>query len=164
MTPYTDSPFIGRAREMAVLREAFRSVVGGDTAAVCVSGPSGIGKSVLVRHFLERVQAHRPVVVLSGRCYERESVPYKALDSVVDSLSRYLGLLPSSQTDGLVPADVLPLLRLFPVLRQVDAIVAAARREDEPLSEPHVLRQRGFGALRDLLGADRGSPAIGHCH
>ena len=152
ITLFTDGPFIGRAREITALREAFRSVVCGDTAAVCVSGPSGIGKSVLVRHFLEGVQAHRPVVVLSGRCYERESVPYKALDSVVDSLSRYLGSLPSSQADGLVPADVLPLLRLFPVLRQVEAIDAAARREDEPLSAPHVLRQRGFVALRDLLG------------
>jgi hypothetical protein len=150
-TPDRETSFIGRARELAVLGEAFRSVAGGETAAVCVSGPSGIGKSVLARHFLERVQAHRAVLVLSGRCYERESVPYKALDSVVDSLSRYLKSLPRSQADDLVPADVLPLLRLFPVLRQVDGIVAAASREDPLLSEPHVLRQRGFGALRNLL-------------
>ena len=61
---------------------------------VYIHGSSGVGKSALVRHFLQQLQAREEVVVLAGHCYERESVPYKALDGVVDSLSKYLRSLP----------------------------------------------------------------------
>ena len=65
---------------------------GGQTVTVYVRGLSGMGKSTLVRTFLEQVEERKfaNAVVLQGRCYERESVPYKALDGVVDSLSKYL--------------------------------------------------------------------------
>ena len=51
-----------------------------------VHGTSGMGKSSLVLEFLDRVRDDQ-AIVLAGRCYERESVPYKAFDSVVDALS-----------------------------------------------------------------------------
>ena len=70
--------------------DAYVTVTRGRAAAVYVCGPSGIGKSALVRSFLGRLTTRDDVVVLAGRCYEHESVPYKALDGVVDSLSRYL--------------------------------------------------------------------------
>ena len=89
--PLADAPFVGRTRELEVLDDAF---LDGHTrprgGGVRSAGPSGIGKSALVRSFLGRLAARDDVVVLSGRCYEHESVPYKALDGVVDSLSRYL--------------------------------------------------------------------------
>ena len=47
----------------------------GGAAAVSVYGPSGIGKSALVRRFLSQFGTRDDVVVLSGRCYENESVP-----------------------------------------------------------------------------------------
>ncbi len=104
-----------------------RSSTGG-AAAVSVYGPSGIGKSALVRRFLGQLGTRDDVVVLSGRCYENESVPYKALDGVVDDLSRHLASIPRQQVERLLPPDVPALTRVFPVLLQVDAIADARRR------------------------------------
>jgi eukaryotic-like serine/threonine-protein kinase len=75
-----DAPFIGRQWQLAVLQESFDESRRGSSAAVCVCGESGMGKSALVRCFLDRLLTREPVIVLSGRCYENESVPYKALD------------------------------------------------------------------------------------
>ena len=72
------------------------------------------------------------VVVLSGRCYEHESVPYKALDGVVDSLSRYMVSLSGPAAESTLPSDVVALPRLFPMMLRVPAI-ARACREREPL-------------------------------
>ena len=48
-----------------------------------------------MEHFLEGLSLRDDVLVLSGRCYERESACHKALDGVVDFLSRYLAQLTS---------------------------------------------------------------------
>ena len=54
-----------------------------------VSGRAGMGKSALAQAFLDRAE-QGGAVVLRGRAYERESLPYKAVDSIIDALSRYL--------------------------------------------------------------------------
>src|SRR5206468_3075425 len=118
---------------------------------VYVHGSSGMGKSALVRHFLDSLQrASGEVLVFEGRCYERESVPYKALDGVVDSLTKYLLSLPEGRAEALMPRDVLALARLFPVMLQVDCVFNAPQREQE-IPDPFALRRRAFAALRELL-------------
>src|SRR5262249_8895704 len=79
------------------------------------------------------------------RCYERESVPYKALDILVDALSRYLRRLPDPSS--LMPRDAAAMSRLFPVLREI--VPAADAVAEAP--DPHELRRRAFTALRELL-------------
>lgn len=78
-----------------------------------------MGKSVLIQSFLEEIRSAHQAVVLTGRCYEQESVPFKALDSLVDSLADFLGKLPEEVARQAVPEDSLPLVRLFPVMGQL---------------------------------------------
>ena len=88
------SPFIGRAAHLRTLAGALETVRGGRTAVVYVSGSSGVGKTALVREFLARMEGRQETVLLQGKCHERESIPYKALDSVAESLAQYLVRLP----------------------------------------------------------------------
>lgn len=143
--------FVGRERHLSVLREAFMTAKRGRSVTVYLHGSSGVGKSTLVRRFLGDLQQHeKDVVVLQGRCYEQESVPYKALDSLVDALSQYLKLLPDEQAQALIPRDVLALARLFPVLRQVKA-VAEAQHGVLEVPDSQEIRRRASAALRELL-------------
>ena len=96
--------FVGREQPLGVLRRAFMAAHEGRAASVYLHGPSGIGKSALVRRFLDQLSASGDVVILRGRCYEQETVPYKALDEVIDGLSGYLASLPRPEAETLLPA------------------------------------------------------------
>ena len=143
--------FAGRELELARLGECARHVDEGGAAVVALSGPSGIGKTALVKRFLEslRRDSGPELVVLEGRCYERETVPFKAIDAVVDQLARYWNELPPDEAAELLPGNAPLLPRLFPELGRVAAIAAAPRGEAPP--DPHELRQGAFTALRHVL-------------
>src|SRR5699024_9757760 len=113
-TPWAAADFVGRFRELDELGEAFAEARRG-AVAVMIEGESGVGKSALVRRVLERVRGE--ATVFAGRCYERESVPYKAVDEIVDALSRYLASLPAEEVRSLAPPNAALLAEVFPVLR-----------------------------------------------
>ena len=141
-------PFVGRRAELAQLRGAFDEVRAGRSLRVLVEGDSGVGKSALVRAFTDGLAPHG-AVVLAGRCYERESVPYKGIDGVVDSLSRYLSHLAHEEAAELVPLNAAWLVQVFPVLRRVRAL-ARAPRPHHDIVDPLELRTQVFAALREL--------------
>ena len=157
VAPVVAAPtFLGRGPERAAMHDALQTSVHGRAVLVRVHGPSGMGKTALLSHFLEEVRSRGDATILSGRCHERESVPYKALDAVIDDLSHHLVGLTSLEVQALLPRDVQAAARLFPVLDRVQAIAEAPRRGLDQAA-PHQLRTRGFLALKELLGriADR---------
>ena len=125
-----EAPFVGRVEELAQLQRAYDALAQGQATVVLVEGPSGIGKSELVRQFLRRVQRESRTIVLDGRCHPYEAVPYKALDSLIDRLSRYLMSVSEFSVGALVPRHVAALTRLFPVLARVPALASWQDRED----------------------------------
>ena len=148
LTPPTEL-FVGRARELRRLDESYRAVQRGDARAMLVAGLSGIGKSALVRHYLASLRATGEAVVLEGRCYERESMPFKGFDEIADALSRLLGRMMPERAAALLPRDVHALVRLLPSLGRVPVIARAPGRALP--ADPVELQRRAQSALRELL-------------
>ena len=142
--------FVGRRTELDQLAQAFANLRAGQTSAVMIEGESGVGKSALAHRFLDELPGDDQPVVLVGRCYEQESVPFKAFDNLIDALTRYLSSLPEIDSAALLPRDIPALGKIFPVLEQVPVVAKLpARRAQVP--DQRELRRRAFAALRELL-------------
>lgn len=148
-----DAAFVGRTGELEVLVDAYRRVAEGAARIVHVSGSSGLGKTALLRRLRHEVQADGRGLALSGRCYERETVPYKAFDGLLDELAAWLGELDERELDPLLPRWLTELVRVFPVLGMVPGV-----QEAEKIAPPAELvtvvelRRRAVEALCALLG------------
>lgn len=82
-------------------------------------GPSGIGKSALLESLLTAVVELDRALVLRGRCYERESVPYKGFDRLLDELADYLRSTSEAAVSALLPTWIGELATVFPALATV---------------------------------------------
>jgi len=145
--------FFGRREELAQLHAARREIGPGRTAMVRVVASSGMGKTALVRRFLDELEEQAPeTLVLSGRSYEQESVPYKVFDSVMDALARHLSRLPKDELARIAPRHASRLTRLFRVFEHVD--FGDARVAPEAVAGgSQAQRREAFIALRELLVA-----------
>jgi hypothetical protein len=148
ITPIPRQAFVGRKAELGILRDALAESDTGVAVNLLVEAESGMGKSALVEHFVAGLD-RRDVVVLRGRCYERESVPYKGVDGVIDSISRYMSRLPDKEAAALLPFHIGLLAEVFPVLRGVRVIVEQPTVPHAP--DPHEQRRRVFAAVRELI-------------
>lgn len=150
VTHEEEEAFTGRAAELDALVCDFNDVREGTAVLRVIDGPSGIGKSSLVRAFVRRMREAFPsIVFIEGKCREQERVTYRALDSVMDSLSAAWSRLPSATAHMILPRHVGCLMHLFPVLGRVPAVA------DAPVTrlpkDPRERRNLAYRALRELF-------------
>lgn len=142
---------VGRESHLAALHDAWRTVLAGSPVTVYVHGRSGMGKSTLVQRFIAGLPQQQPALVVRGRCYERESVPYKGMDDLVDSLAWHLERMPPVELDALLPEDMSALGRVFPVLLQPDVRPGQASPAPADSRDLQEVRRRAFHTLKLLL-------------
>src|SRR5262249_22584010 len=81
------SRFVGREREVDLLREAFETAAAGEGQVVLIVGEAGIGKSRLLAEFRRRL-AGTPHIWTEGRCASYATTA--AFHPVVDGFQRFL--------------------------------------------------------------------------
>ncbi len=144
--PVLSGDLVGRETQLDALSAAFEGARAGGTRVAFVHGRSGMGKSELIARVLTGFR-EEGALVLTSRCYEREWVPFKAVDPLIDALVEALlargGPVP-------VPRQVGALVRLFPVLERIPALAAASDGESL-VTEPTELRRRAVAGFADLL-------------
>lgn len=144
--------FIGRDEEVARLGARIADATPRGRL-VLVTGPSGAGKTTLIDEVVGRARADE-LLAWRGRCHERERVPYRAFDSIIDDLATELAGDPRLAKEI---EHAAALARVFPVLAPlIDPVLG-----DEPAAaDLRVERERALLALvqmvRTLMTAPRG--------
>jgi serine/threonine protein kinase len=145
---------LGRDSELQRLQDAYSRSLEGHCVVVHVYGLSGIGKTMLVREFLNLLRSSDPTVLaFAGRCYQSESVPFQGLDDLVDSMAHHLRQLPKAEVGQFLPRNISVISKMFPVLGQLPRTNRSAALSLDSVE----LRAQAFSALREMFGriADR---------
>jgi DNA-binding SARP family transcriptional activator/tetratricopeptide (TPR) repeat protein len=141
LSPRVRSELVGRERELAALRAAWRGSRAGGRRLVLVAGEAGIGKTRLTSELAR--EAHDEGTVLHGACHEEESLSYRPF---VEALRHYVrgAALDWAQLARTPGAG--ELARLIPEL----AAVLRAEPATRP-SDPETRRYLMFEAVSELL-------------
>lgn len=150
VAPYRRRLFVGRDAQLKQLHEALEALDQQSAGIVFVRGQPGAGKTALLSRYAEQLEARGGIIVLSGRCREQESIPFKALDNLMDGLARYLRHEPTERVLRYLPRDADALSRLFVALRTVPAFADSVGRSRNTEDQQR-LRRWGFAALREVL-------------
>ncbi len=148
--PEPSQLMVGRGKQFAELEAALSRSLSGRGQLVRVVGRSGIGKTKLVQEFLRLAStSDEGLLVLTGRCYEHETVPYKALDSLIDALGRHVFGLDRAQLLSVLTPESALLGQLFSVFRALPTLPDEMARAG-PL-ESQEQRSLAFNQLRQLV-------------
>jgi serine/threonine protein kinase len=142
--------FVGRRAELRTLHAGF-DAAREQPAVMLLSGRSGVGKSALVQQFVRQLMRDTAALILHGRCYERESMPFKAVDEVIDDLTHQLHELPAEQQRKLLPPGAELIAQAFPVFRKL--LPAQGDGTAVSILDPQQRRAALFARLRTLMHA-----------
>lgn len=146
--------FIGRSAELRALTTRCLRAEPSTTFTI-VRGSSGMGKTALVRRFL---QDHPSSLVLWGRSHQRENLPFRAFDAALDALVAYLSRLPDRTRRALASPDLPDIAYSFPAFSIFEpGELGELGEPGEPdganaARSPSERKLASFAALRRLLG------------
>lgn len=147
--PELSGQVFGREGLLEELTEHLQAVQQGEPTMVLLAGDSGVGKTTVLKALLESCPAQ--TWTLSGRCHPCESVPYKAIDSVMEQLTQYLLGLPNSQLAAYLQPETALLVRMFPCLGSIfEKLGTSPATETLPL-ETELVKRYLENLLRELL-------------
>lgn len=147
-----DDIFVGREREMEILKNKLRDVEAGSGEAVFLKGRAGIGKTRLMMEFKEYAR-EKGYEILQGTSYSTSSDPYLP---VKEALKRYVR---GKEKEEKTMEDI-PLFETYPDIEIDDAEVYEAQRQSTFYRTQEFLKDISSAAkvclfLDDLQWADK---------
>jgi serine/threonine protein kinase len=143
----------GRESELQQLLDLLPSV--SSASVLChLVGDSGVGKSSVLQSTCDTWRA-RGALVLTSRCFEWQTIPFKAADALVDQLYDALG---GELCEAKLPSDLALASRMFPVLEGLPFEVIPARPPDVQLE-----RTRAIAALAEVVSGLAESRPVVFC-
>ena len=148
-TAQREGPLIGRADEMARLRQWWGSVDQGAGRLLLVDGDPGIGKTRLVAELARSVE--RDALVLWGRCDEDPAAPFQPF---AEAFGRYFQSLSADRISRMPGWRLSELSRLVPRLREYAPVLG------DQGGDPGNERFRFFEAVTAMLNELPGGPVL----
>lgn len=134
--------FVGRAQELAVLRERLEHALRGRGEWLLLQGEAGVGKTRLAYQLL-RQASKEAATVLSATCQALErDLPFAPL---ADVLGRYFYSLPETVVQGLPAGTLSALVQIIPSLQDQLSFILSASQENASSAEEN--RQRLIDAI-----------------
>jgi len=150
---------IGRGREVRTLVRHINAIASEGSGMVLLHGSPGVGKTVLADRVLDEIRSTTGALILGGRCRGWESLPFNAIDTLVDSLARITRTDVPPAIEELMSRSV-AMTRLFPTLA-FPAVIASSDEETVVLpATPEQAMSRAASELRQLIDALAGGRPV----